>query len=658
MMAGSVALLMAALLMAISSILCSGLIDGILLLSFAAIRHVNASAVNLSLTIFREAVKATVGIFIIAYLLAQVQRVRRPRAKEPRWRGPGKVLLFPCRASHSRLFPKKHSFSYSYLTVGIPVGFEGSVGGMVSVGGRGKSGLSSWFSFASWAPRAWFSIYPGDYLGRGNSGLGLREKLDEYLRTQVCAPSQRAKVSEPSSLLTSDKGANPADYPYAYLVTAPRFFGYQFNPVSFWYLYGADKCLAAMILEVNNTFGERRMYFLTPDDADMQADGPTNHRADEADRIKGSGRSGSPRALLKQSWQKDFHVSPFNSRKGSYKLTASDPLAPFMQSHGRLSNTISLISSKGHCKLAARLSEEGAAIDPCDMTWHEKFMFLASWWWVGLLTFPRILKEAFSLFFRHKLHVWYRPEPLKHSIGRKADSTERQLEPIFRRYLEHLVEQSTASLAVKYTASGISRDETRLMLSPAARREAGAAEEVEFKVLTPAFYTRFVYYAQDPEAFFRELDESRTIWVSRPDLLSRLALRKPPSPAPEASMFGDYAYLGIVAKLRVRPERIVRPLTSSAKVAREDRATDDIRDIRISSMDSYVLAHEPAHVRAVYRTCVLKLFVADRIAFGAVPLLEAQLLFLRASLAWLLSAAVGELAAGLSADGRMPSREA
>lgn len=29
---------------------------------------------------------------------------------------------------------------------------------------------------------------------------------------------------------------NINDYPTVYLITAPRFLGYQFNPVSFWYV--------------------------------------------------------------------------------------------------------------------------------------------------------------------------------------------------------------------------------------------------------------------------------------------------------------------------------------------------------------------------------------------------------------------------------------
>ncbi|KXX76500.1 hypothetical protein MMYC01_208085 [Madurella mycetomatis] len=593
---------LAAVLMVVYSALYPGLVNGILLISFVTIQQRHVFAVALDSILLQQTIKAAVGFLVIAFSLFRILRLKVVGTGQPKWNDREKVLLFPCRTSHSRLLPRKHSFSYSYLTIGIPVDFEGDAGGLVSVGIRAKPGLSSWFSSVLPVSSAWFSIDPGDYLEREKSELGLRGKLDVYLRTQ---------------------GADPAAYPYAYLVTAARFLGYHFNPVSFWYLYDADKCLSAMILEVNNTFDERRMYFLTPGDADNKQGGcPTSHQANETEDIQNHWKNSPSQANLTRSLSKDFHVSPFNSRKGSYTLTASDPLYPFMQGKGPLSNTISLISSKGRCKLVATLSQQGAALAPCDMTWYQKFRFLASWWWVGFLTFPRILKEAFSLFFRHKLHVWYRPEPLKTSIGRRADSTERQLERIFRRYLGHLVEQSAAPLAVKYIASGISQDSTQLMLSPAARDRAGTTEELEFKVLTPVFYTRLA--------------------LGRASLV--LELRN----------LGEYAYFKIIQSLRTRPTRIIRPLTSSRQVA-EKAQTVDIRDCHMSSMDVYVLTQESAHIRAAYQSCVLKLFAADRISFGVVPLLEVQRLFLQACFAWFLSSKIGQLAMGLSTGGRIPS---
>ena len=434
-------------------------------------------------------------------------------------------------------------------------------------------------------------------------------------------------------------------------MTAARFLGYHFNPVSFWYLYDENKSLAAMILEVNNTFDERRMYFLMPNDE--SANKIESALADGKSQAANTQPSTPSRTLLKQSWPKDFHVSPFNSRKGSYSLMACDPLSPRMQGSGPVTNTINLVSSKGHGKLVARLISEGSAIDPYTMRTLAKLKFLASWWWVGFLTFPRIVKEAGRLFFRRKLHVWFRPEPLKDNIGRNADATERQLEPIFRRYLKYLVEQSPSPIALKYVPSGIA-GKPELMLSARAQTGKEVVEEVEFKVLTPVFYSRFVYYAHDLEALFCELQESCTIWISRPDLVPRFALKKS-APALASSSFLEFAYFKMIQTLRVRPERIERPLTSSARHAARPTSVD-IRGFRISSMDGYVLSKETGRAKTLYRNCVLKLFLADRVALGLMPVLDLERLVLQAWLAWILSPTVGTAVYALCSyiSGRLP----
>ena len=71
----------------------------------------------------------------------------------------------------------------------------------------------------------------------------------------------------------------------------PRMFGYTFKPVSFWYCHKADNTLRAIVVEVNNTFGERHCYLLD-----------------------------NPVFGLEQSATKVFHVSPFNHVEGSYRF--------------------------------------------------------------------------------------------------------------------------------------------------------------------------------------------------------------------------------------------------------------------------------------------------------------------------------------------------
>lgn len=91
-----------------------------------------------------------------------------------------KPLLFPARTTHSRFFPKKHSFSYSYLLIGVPIGWRGSVDSFLSV-----DIPLHWSSHQSTWRRPWFAVYAKDYLERGGENLGLKGKLQAYLKTQV-----------------------------------------------------------------------------------------------------------------------------------------------------------------------------------------------------------------------------------------------------------------------------------------------------------------------------------------------------------------------------------------------------------------------------------------------------------------------------------------
>lgn len=156
-----------------------------------------------------------------------------------------------------------------------------------------------------------------------------------------------------------------------------------------------------MVVEVSNTFDEKRMYFLR----DM---------ADASKSIAGS---------IAAKWEKDFHVSPFNSRKGSYGMASLDPFHTPIASE-RLSTSIQLYSSKNAPKIVARVVSSSPAIDPVLMSTWDTTVFLASWWWVGFITFPRIVGEAAKLFFKRRLSVWYRPEVRKESIGRHATPDE------------------------------------------------------------------------------------------------------------------------------------------------------------------------------------------------------------------------------------------
>ena len=315
--------------------------------------------------------------------------------RKRRWRSDveaPKARIFPCETKHARIFPKRHAFAYSYLQCGYPiVPCEDRYNGMVRPSGMDKY-LGRW----------WLRVRAEDYLARGNGAHGFYWKLKTYLQ------EQHVKDSE---------------WCYAYLVTAPRFLGYAFNPVSFWYVYDAEHQLKKMILEVNNTFGERRMYLLDGSSSPTSPTTSNSHPISGAEEHEPQLPNGA-KSKFTDVWMKDFHVSPFNSRKGSYSLKALNPFPFVSYENPMVDNTITLKSSKDHGKLVARLYSTSKSFDPDQLGFVGTTRFVLSWWWVGFVTFPRIIREAGKLFFTKKLHVWFRPEVLTTSIGRLPSSAE------------------------------------------------------------------------------------------------------------------------------------------------------------------------------------------------------------------------------------------
>ena len=88
-------------------------------------------------------------------------------------------MLFPSQVFHKRRFPKVHSFSYSYLMVGIPIGWRGSIGTFLS------ADIKSLPWLGRTPPAAWFSVESANHLARGDSVHGLQGKLEDYLSSIV-----------------------------------------------------------------------------------------------------------------------------------------------------------------------------------------------------------------------------------------------------------------------------------------------------------------------------------------------------------------------------------------------------------------------------------------------------------------------------------------
>lgn len=154
---------------------------------------------------------------------------------------------------HTRLRPSRHAFAYATFFLMLPMRSLRAGSDVLAVNRRGA-----------------LSFHDTDHGdGRGVQQGGALAWIDELLRAEGIADA------------TGE----------IWLHCYPRVLGYTFNPASFWYCHGADGSLRAIVVEVNNTFGERHCYLL-------------DH----------------PRYGEELHARKVFHVSPFCDVSGGYRF--------------------------------------------------------------------------------------------------------------------------------------------------------------------------------------------------------------------------------------------------------------------------------------------------------------------------------------------------
>jgi len=174
---------------------------------------------------------------------------------------PAQPLIGFGQVRHTRLRPKEHRFSYATFFLLLPLRAlaRDADTGALAVNRRGA-----------------ISFHDADHGdGRPAASGGALAWLDTLLRSE---------------------GIDDADGE-VWLHCYPRVLGYTFKPVSFWYCHTERGELRAIVVEVNNTFGERHCYLL---------DHPAYGQELRANKF--------------------FHVSPFCSTEGQYRFR-------FMRAH-------------------------------------------------------------------------------------------------------------------------------------------------------------------------------------------------------------------------------------------------------------------------------------------------------------------------------------
>ncbi len=154
---------------------------------------------------------------------------------------------------HTRLRPAKHSFAYPTWQLVLPMRIWSRQAGGVLARNRG-------------ATVSFHDVDHGDGLPGDGQALAWCERV-----------LQGAGITDADGEI--------------WLQTYPRVLGFVFKPVSFWYAERRDGSLAAVVAEVNNTFGERHSYVL------------------------GGARWGHEATAAKA-----MHVSPFCEVRGGYRF--------------------------------------------------------------------------------------------------------------------------------------------------------------------------------------------------------------------------------------------------------------------------------------------------------------------------------------------------
>jgi cyclopropane-fatty-acyl-phospholipid synthase len=242
--------------------------------------------------------------------------------------------IFTGQVMHQRRGPQDHAFQYPLFYVAVDLEDLPAL--------SRRLGL-----FFGYNRRGLLSLWDRDYLkGEGS----LRERLDAFLETKGLK-KEVARVT---------------------LLTVPRTFGYVFNPVSFYYCFRADGSLAAAVAEVNNTFGERHIYFL-----------------DEPRQVQGQFQA-------HYTVPKAFHVSPFYDRHGDYDFHFA-PLG------AELDIRLNIVRD-GKPVFFSRLWGSRKELNKIQL-----LKTLLAYPLSAALTLPRILWQAFKLRFQKRLPVYTKP---------------------------------------------------------------------------------------------------------------------------------------------------------------------------------------------------------------------------------------------------------
>jgi uncharacterized protein len=257
--------------------------------------------------------------------------------------------IYQGRILHRRHRPKPHQFCYSIYMAWIDL-----------------DEVDRLFSTPLWCSRHWFSAV-------------------EFRRSDYYGDPATDLADSIRQLVLSRTGVRPTG-PIR-LLTHLRYFGFTFNPVSFYYCYADDGCtLEVIVAEVTNTPWREKHTYIIPC---SKAVGPTQAAATDS-LSEANNSSNSGQAAIVFACPKEFHVSPFLEMAMDYHWRLTQPAQT-------LSVEIKNVDSLG-CIFEARLELSKRSFGKRQLA-------------LALLRFPLVTVKVVLAIYWQALKIWWKKVP-------------------------------------------------------------------------------------------------------------------------------------------------------------------------------------------------------------------------------------------------------
>ncbi|PWY94639.1 hypothetical protein BO94DRAFT_421375, partial [Aspergillus sclerotioniger CBS 115572] len=380
--------------------------------------------------------------------------------------------------------------------------------------------------------------------------------------------------------------------------------GWSRSVVSWWYLYTEERELDAMILEINNSYDEKRNIFLKVSRVSEQPL-KTSGSSQTVDYLENTYKVRTLPSLpqstfYKGTWTKTIFASVFEKVDGLVTNRFMDPLQPTSWKPNASFSNMTTIAESGEVKMATRMTCCGSPIDPTQMSSFQLFKFLLQWTVPGMLTTAHIIFQALRIHYSGLMKMNVKTPVRTGSVARHATKTEIDLEPFFRAYLTGCVEKHPHPVEVTYLPCRSFSNETIHLRSPSCEKDHSSIRHVSIEPADPAFYTRIINYTSIETALDTELQST--------------GLHADPSS--QRLLVSDQALL---ASILGSPSS---QKTDTIKIRNSPPAFSWYQKSTISPfMDDFVSTSSDPSSRAVYFTIATKQRLIDRFALGSETLL-------------------------------------